>query len=133
MWKFACDLPIYVQLVEKIEQQIIEGTYPKGSKLPSVRELASRINVNPNTIQKAFALLEEKGLVITNGTSGRSVTDDAVKIAKQREETAKRHTEHFLLKMLSLGFDEKQILQSVKQAYKEGRYDANEPNTAADQ
>ena len=54
-WQFQADQPIYTQLVARLQQQIVSGVYPPGSKLPSVRELAADAGVNPNTVQRAFA------------------------------------------------------------------------------
>ena len=64
-WNMESDRPIYAQLVERIQMQIVSGQYPPGGKLPSVRDLASVASVNPNTMQKAFAELERSGLIIT--------------------------------------------------------------------
>ena len=60
-WKLDNDRPIYAQIVEKIKLRIISGFYQPGSKLPSVRDLALEAGVNPNTMQKAFAELENSG------------------------------------------------------------------------
>ena len=57
-WNFDNDRPIYAQLLERLQMQIVSGRYSPGDKLPSVRELAAAVNVNPNTMQKAFAELE---------------------------------------------------------------------------
>ena len=75
-WNLDSDRPIYAQLLERIELQIVSGTYGPGDKLPSVRELAAEASVNPNTMQKAFAELERSGLIVTKRTSGRFVTED---------------------------------------------------------
>ena len=75
-WDLKSDRPIYTQLVEQIELMICSGIYPAGSKLPSVRDFAKEAGVNPNTMQRALAKLEEDGLVNTNRTSGKFVTED---------------------------------------------------------
>ena len=56
-WQFDGNRPIYAQLVEHIQYDIVSGVYPPGEKLPSVRELATLAAVNPNTMQKALAEL----------------------------------------------------------------------------
>ena len=76
-WDLDNGRPIYAQLVERIQMQIVSGLYPPGSRLPSVRELAAVAAVNPNTMQKAFAELERSGLIVTQRTNGRTVTEDA--------------------------------------------------------
>ena len=57
-WELDADRPIYAQLVERIQKEIVSGKYQPGEKLPSVRDLAAVAAVNPNTMQKAFAELE---------------------------------------------------------------------------
>ena len=75
-WNLDSDRPIYAQLLERIQLQIVSGIYGPGDKLPSVRDLAAEASVNPNTMQKAFAELERSGLIETKRTSGRFVTED---------------------------------------------------------
>ena len=79
-WSFQADTPIYTQLVARLQEQIVSGAYPPGSKLPSVRDLAADAGVNPNTVQRAFAELERLGLIYTQRTSGKFVTEDAAAI-----------------------------------------------------
>lgn len=113
-WIFDNDRPIYVQLVEQLEMEILSGNYPLGSKLPSVRELADLSKVNPNTMQRAFLELEDKGLVFTKRTSGRFVTDNKKLIDDLREEYAKKSVEVFKKAMQQLGFSEDEILKHLK-------------------
>ena len=75
-WNFVKDRSIYLQLIDIIQNRIATGYYTPGSKLASVRDLASEAEVNPNTMQKALAELERMGLVYSQRTSGRFVTDD---------------------------------------------------------
>ena len=75
-WQLDSDRPIYAQLVERIQMQIVSGCYEPGGRLPSVRELAATAAVNPNTMQRALGELERQGLLVSAGTSGRYVTDD---------------------------------------------------------
>ena len=74
-WNLDNDRPIYMQLMERIQQDIISGAYQPGDKLPSVRDLAVEAAVNPNTMQKALSELERCGLVYSQRTSGRFITD----------------------------------------------------------
>ena len=85
-WQFDSDRPIYAQLVEQIQRLILSGAYPPGSKLPSVRELAAQAAVNPNTMQKALAELETDGLLFTQRTAGRFVTEDGEAIQQLRRQ-----------------------------------------------
>lgn len=85
-WEFDSATPLYAQLASRVRADIVCGVYKKGDKLPAVRELALAASVNPNTMQRAFACLEDEGLVITAGTLGRFVTDDDRVIAEARGE-----------------------------------------------
>ena len=81
-WNLSGDKPIWMQLHEQLTQRIATGIYPKGSRMPAVRELAAEAGVNPNTMQRALAQLETDGLVITNRTSGRTVTEDGAVLSQ---------------------------------------------------
>ena len=109
-WNLDSDRPIYAQLLERIQLQIVSGTYGPGDKLPSVRELAAEASVNPNTMQKAFAELERSGLIVTKRTSGRFVTEDKDMITQIRTQLAKEEALSFIEKMKVLGFEKNDIL-----------------------
>ncbi len=110
-WDLDADRPIYAQLVERIQMQIVSGQYPAGGKLPSVRELAAVAAVNPNTMQKAFAELERSGLIITQRTNGRTVTEDEQKIRDIKEALAQEHVNNFFTKMKELGYTEQEAIE----------------------
>ena len=103
-WDLDNGRPIYAQLVERIQMQIVSGLYPPGSRLPIVRELAAVAAVNPNTMQKAFAELERSGLIVTQRTNGRTVTEDAELIRDIRAGLAQEHVENFLTRIRELGY-----------------------------
>ena len=103
-WKLTDDRPIYLQLVEHITQLIVSGEYPPASRLPSVRDLASDAGVNPNTMQRALAQLESDGLVVTNRTAGRTVTEDEGVLAHVRHTLANEKMEEYLKGMATLGY-----------------------------
>lgn len=109
-WELKSDRAIYTQLIEQIELMIFSGIYPPGTKLPSVRDMAQDAAVNPNTMQRALAKLEEDGLIITHRTSGRSITEDGNMIKKAKTRLAQEQVTDFLEKMQKLGFDQKDVL-----------------------
>lgn len=113
-WTLDSDRPIYIQLVERIQLQIVSGHYQPGQKLPSVRDLAAEASVNPNTMQKAFTELESSGLVITQSTSGRTVTDDANLIQNVRREMAGKLAETFFSGMKELGYGEEEAFSLLE-------------------
>ncbi|MBQ9121993.1 MAG: GntR family transcriptional regulator [Lachnospiraceae bacterium] len=115
-WDLDADRPIYAQIVERIQMQIVSGLYEPGAKLPSVRELAAEASVNPNTMQKAFAELERSGLIITQRTSGRTVTEDTEMIGAIRQSLAQEQLDYFIAKMKELGFDKDQIIAFIEKS-----------------
>ena len=105
--QFDSSRPIYAQLVERLKARILAGTYPPGGHLDSVRDLAAAAGVNPNTMQRALAQLETEGLVRTERTSGRYVTEDTelIEVSGQlRTEAARKLAEEFLVKMRGIGY-----------------------------
>lgn len=108
-WDLKSDRPIYAQLVEVIELKICSGVYELGSKLPSVRDLAQEASVNPNTMQRAMTKLEEDGLLRTNRTSGRFITEDANMVKQLRNRIAKEEINQLFEKMKILGFEKKKF------------------------
>lgn len=109
-WNFQADRPIYAQLMEEIKRRIISGVYKPGEKMPSVRDLAAEASVNLNTMQRAFAQLEQEGLLYTQRTSGRFVTEDEERIMDMKNELAKELIRDFWKNMEQLGFGRQQTL-----------------------
>ncbi|MBR2782900.1 MAG: GntR family transcriptional regulator [Firmicutes bacterium] len=109
-WQFDSQRPIYTQLVEELVLRMVTGCYGPGSRLPSVRELAGEARVNPNTMQRAMAELEGRGLLRTERTSGRFVTDDLQLLENEKRKLARSHVENFLARMAELGFTTSQAI-----------------------
>jgi DNA-binding transcriptional regulator YhcF (GntR family) len=115
-WKFAQDRPIYAQIVERIQKGILAGVYPPGSAMPSVRTLAIEAGVNPNTMQKALAELEAQGLLHTQRTSGRRVSEDERLIVELREKLARELAGQYLESMQALGFAPREAARIIEDA-----------------
>lgn len=113
-WNLKSDRPIYAQLIEQIELMIVSGMYPPGAKLPSVRDLAADAAVNPNTMQRALSQLETDGLLHTQRTSGRYVTEDVDKIMQTKRSLAAGLVKEFLESMGRLGFDRQQAIELLQ-------------------
>ena len=103
-WNITAGRPVYVQLVEQLELALVAGEFPPGSRIPPVRELAADAGVNPNTMQRALAQLEAEGLVYTERTTGRFVTEDTALLEQLRDETARTMTAEYLEKMRGIGY-----------------------------
>lgn len=117
-WDLDNERPIYLQLMERISQDIISGVYKPGDKLPSVRELALNAAVNPNTMQKALSELERSGLVYSQRTSGRFITEDKNMLKQLKTKLASEHIREFIEKMKQLGFQEEETLNLIQEAVK---------------
>lgn len=107
-WDLSNDKPIYLQLVDHIKTDILSGVYPCGVSFPSVRDLATQAAVNPNTMQKALSVLEQEGLLITNRTSGRTVTADSSLIQQLRDEMVSSLFQDFWESIMQLGYDKEE-------------------------
>ena len=112
-WELKNDRPIYLQLIDQISYRIVSGEYPIGSKLPSVRDLATEASVNPNTMQKALSELERSGLLFTNRTSGRFITEDSNMIQTMKLDLAKEQLKVFLEQLKKIGFSEAEIKEFI--------------------
>ena len=112
-WQFSNDAPIYTQLIQQVKVGIVTGAFPPGERLPSVRDLATEAGVNPNTMQRALAELERDGLVYSQRTSGRFVTEDNTMINQAKRSLAERHVKTFLEAMLRLGFQKDEIIDLI--------------------
>ncbi len=114
-WSLDDDRPIYTQLVEIIQRQIISGMYKPGDKVPSVREMATTAGVNPNTMQRAYAQLEQIGLIETQRTTGRNVTENENLIREVRKQLATMETDGYVDRMEELGYSTEGIIQMIKE------------------
>ena len=114
-WTLDSDRPIFLQIVERIQTDIVSGRYQPGDKLPSVRDLAAEASVNPNTMQKAFAELERTGLVYSRRTSGRFITEDTDMIEGLKQQIAEEKIHDFFEAMKHLGISKEETLQLIQQ------------------
>lgn len=118
-WKLNSDRPIYAQIIEELQLRIVSGEYRPGQRIPSVRELAAQAEVNPNTMQKALSEMEQKGLLYSQRTSGRFVTEDQNMIEKIKKNLAKEKIIAFVENMRQLGFSNEDILVQVQNVVEE--------------
>lgn len=104
-----------------IKRQIVIGKLGPGEKMPSVRELASELKINPNTIQRTFQELEREGIAESRRGLGRFVTSEDEKIMSIKKEMASELLEHFIGGMRELGFDPEHIVQIVSESMEDGQ------------
>jgi len=113
-WNFRNDLPIYTQLIEHIIGAIVSGEMPPGSKLPSVRDLAVDAKVNPNTAQRALTDLEREGIVYSQRTAGRFVTEDETLIKAKKLQLAEEKVAGILCAMTKLGISKSELIDLLQ-------------------
>ena len=114
-WNFNDNAPIYLQIVNTLRGNIASGVYPPGSRLPSVRDLALEAGVNPNTMQRALAELERSGLVNSQRTAGRFITEDGSALLALRKSMSEEILTDFIARLRGLGLSGEQILEAVRE------------------
>lgn len=118
-WDFDNNKPIYSQIIDHIKLFIISGELKTGERLPSVRDLASEAGVNPNTMQRALSELERTGLVYSNRTSGRFITEEEDIIKEIKIESAEKSIKDFLNNMAQIGYSKEEVVK-ILENYKIG-------------
>ncbi|AZS13773.1 GntR family transcriptional regulator [Paenibacillus lutimineralis] len=114
--EFDNNLPIYLQIMNFIKKEIVTGKLKAGDKIPSVRELAAELQINPNTVQRTFQELEREEVVETRRGLGRYVTSEEAKIMTIKKEMAGDLLDNFINGMQELGFSNKDIATIVAEA-----------------
>jgi len=115
-WNFRNDQPIYSQLIQRLTAAIVSGVYAPGEKLPSVRELALEAGVNPNTVQRSLTELEREGLVFSQRTAGRVVTENENMIVNAKLRIADERVSELLRSMKALGGGSQEIISLIEGA-----------------
>ncbi|PDO10795.1 MAG: GntR family transcriptional regulator [Candidatus Reconcilbacillus cellulovorans] len=115
--RFALDLsrPLYEQVLNQIRNSIAKGEIALGEKVPSVRELAQALKINPNTVMRAYQELERDGLTETRRGQGTFITTDAGKVESVRRQLAEKAVDEFLEKMRGLGYGWKDIERILRE------------------
>ena len=114
-WKFTADRPVYIQIADKLKKLVLSGQYEAGGQIPTVRQLALEAAVNPNTVQHAFTELEGEGLIISQGTLGRFVTEDQEVIRAVRKEMARNIAKDFAMEMEQLSMEPETVMELIRE------------------
>lgn len=112
-WKFVDGIPIYSQIVDELTVRIARHDYLPGQKLPSVRDIAAQACVNPNTVQRALAELERSGLVRTERTNGRFVTEDKKVLKEIYKSLSSAYIDEMVEKLRNIGMSDREIVEAV--------------------
>ena len=117
--KFDQNIPIYIQIMNLIKRDVVTKKLNPGDKLPSVREMAAELQVNPNTLQRAYQELEREGVTYTQRGMGNFVREDMNMIGELKKEMSKEFIESFLKGMINLGFTAEEIVGIIQEKVKE--------------
>ena len=117
-WSFTSRAPVYMQIVSRIRADILGGVYQPDQQIPAVRQLAQTAGVNPNTMQRAFAVLEAEQLFITRGTIGRFITTDTEVLARAREVMRQETVARLVEEAAAVGLTPEELIKSIR-AYTE--------------
>ncbi|WP_407320547.1 GntR family transcriptional regulator [Isoptericola halotolerans] len=115
--EFDTGSPIWGQLVTEFSRRIVTGAWSAGDRIPGVRELASGLGVNPNTVQRALAELERRGLCRSERTAGRFVTSDGPTIDDLRAELAREAADDFVRRARGLGMPPAQARRLIEERW----------------
>ena len=105
---------IYEQIVREVEKLITLGVLTPGSQIPSVRALAYDLGINPNTVKKAYDMLEENGLIISKSTKGTFISDDVSMAKKQKIEELVEKIQDIIKELESYGLTREEIINRLK-------------------
>ena len=112
-YQFDASRPIYLQLLDDFRTKIAGGEWPAGGRIDSVRDLALRYNVNPNTVQRSLSELERQGLCRVDRSSGRSVTQDEERIIALKDEMAMEKLGPLIEQMKALGLSKEEAAATL--------------------
>ncbi len=113
--EFSASNPIYLQLAERISKQIVRKELITGEKLPSVRDMALKSGVNPNTVQRTYGELERMGIVETRRGQGTFVTENKKTLDELRDKLKKEHIRVFIKDMQEMGFTSEEMFLGMKE------------------
>lgn len=114
-YNFNNEVPIYLQIVDIITNEITSGKLQPGQKIPSVREYAMLFKANPNTICKALSILEDKKLIYTERTNGKFVSNNTSIIKDHKEEMFLEKINVFLKDIEMMGYTKEDIINKIKE------------------
>ena len=119
--EFDSNIPIYMQIIDIVKRKIVKEELKPGDKLLSVREMSSKLKVNPNTIQRAYQELERNDIAYKQRGTGTFIKEDISMVEKLKEEMAQNIIYSFIMGMKELGFSSDEIIKIVEEKVQEGK------------
>ena len=107
-------IPIYEQIVNNIEKYVAVGILREKSQIPSIRELANNLGINPNTVKKSYDILENKGIITTISTKGTFIADDTKKATNDKIDREINIIKEKIINLTKMGISYEEIIESIK-------------------
>lgn len=115
---YQSKLPLYEQIAQRFQTLILKGVLPPDTQMPSVRSLAVELSINPNTIQKAYAFLEQQGYIYPVRGRGNFVSDNSALIQKKKDSLLEE-IRRLITIGKELGVQREEYVQVIDQVYRE--------------
>lgn len=112
--------PVYIQVIQYFKEQIASGALGLGEEIPSRRELASQLKINPNTVQRAYKEMEEAGLIFTEGNMPSKVTKDETVIRNVRDGLLEEAIQNFITSVHTLNIPLEELIPLIEKNYEKG-------------
>lgn len=109
--------PVYEQLIEQVETMVLTGVMKSGDKMPSVRSLSGELSINPNTIQKAYAELDRKGLIASVPGKGSFISENAMDIIGNDKREQAADLKDLIAEMKLAGVTKQEIMKIIEEVY----------------
>lgn len=113
--------PVYIQVIQYFKEEIVSGRLKPSEEIPSRRELANLLKINPNTVQRAYKEMEEMGLIFTDGNLPSQVTNDVQMIETMRTELVEGALDEFIRTVQSIPVPLDELLELIREKYDQGR------------
>lgn len=116
--EFDTNVPVYLQILTYLKEKIVKQEWKEREKMPSVRELAKALKVNPNTVQRAYRQLESEGIIYSKRGMGSYITEDRDKLYQLKKEMAHDIVDDFAKRMMNIGLNKSEMLEIIKEYVK---------------
>lgn len=107
-------IPIYEQIVNNIEKYVAVGILREKSQIPSIRELANNLGINPNTVKKAYDILENKGVIMTISTKGTFISNNTKMILENKIDKEINLIKDKIRELENMGISKKEIMERIE-------------------
>lgn len=106
-------VPIYGQIVNEIERYVALKILKPSEQMPSIRDLACQLGINPNTVKKAYSILEERSVIQTISTKGTFIADKVSKVVDNKIKDIENKISNCVKELENLGMNKKEILDEL--------------------